>query len=213
LGIPLNSVEASGDRVATSLSNPSAVYVTGREAIYSSANAGATWQWAGGGIVTPGIVFNALAVASDGAVVYVGARVPANAFVTKLNADLTAHQYSTYLGGRDGDSYGYAVAVDGSAAYVTGSTQARDFPTTASAYRRDGGWDAQAFVAKISDGGAACSPQPYPKASSSTSGLAYRLSPSWLRAAALERVGVRVLDPRHRRSERYGDAVHYRGSR
>jgi hypothetical protein len=58
--------------------------------------------------------------------------------------------YSTYLGG-DGDDWGYAIAVDSAGnAYVTGQTQASDFPTTTNAMQSGygGGWR-DAFVAKI----------------------------------------------------------------
>ncbi|MDQ3813524.1 MAG: SBBP repeat-containing protein [Armatimonadota bacterium] len=66
--------------------------------------------------------------------------------------------YSTYLGGSS-DDVGYGIAVDDSgAAYVTGSTDSMDFPTTrallASAGIQPssgGGWDA--FVAKLNAAG------------------------------------------------------------
>ncbi len=51
-------------------------------------------------------------------------------FVTKINADCTAHIYSTYLGG-SGSDYGKAIAVDGGGnAYITGRTGSTNFPTT-----------------------------------------------------------------------------------
>src|SRR5438477_2498195 len=53
-----------------------------------------------------------------------------DAFVTKLNATGTALVYSTYLGGSRGDG-GFGIAVDAAgSAYVTGSTNSTDFPTT-----------------------------------------------------------------------------------
>ena len=58
-----------------------------------------------------------------------------NAFVTKLNAAGTALVYSTYLGGNNTD-WGYGIAVDAVGdAYVIGSTQSADFPTTAGAFQ------------------------------------------------------------------------------
>ncbi len=75
-----------------------------------------------------------------------------DAFVTQIISASGAYTYgySTYLGG-DGDDWGYAIAVDGAGnAYVTGQTQASDFPTTTNAMQSGygGGWR-DAFVAKI----------------------------------------------------------------
>jgi hypothetical protein len=51
------------------------------------------------------------------------------AFLTKLNPSGSSASYSTYLGGQEHDD-AYGVAVDSDRqAYVTGSTQSRDFPT------------------------------------------------------------------------------------
>jgi hypothetical protein len=56
-------------------------------------------------------------------------RGAANAFVTKVAADGSALLYSTYLGGYAADvGYSIAVDIDGNA-YVTGSTNSRNFPT------------------------------------------------------------------------------------
>jgi hypothetical protein len=79
---------------------------------------------------------------------------PSDAFVTKLNAAGNALVYSTYLGGREGDTgYGIAIDSDGNA-YVTGSTQSsRDFPSKNPFQRRFGGGPNDAFVAKLNDAG------------------------------------------------------------
>src|SRR5215813_11567498 len=72
-----------------------------------------------------------------------------NAYVTKLKADGSAFIYSTYLGG-DGSDTGAAIAVDkAGAAYVTGSTLSRNFPTTEGAFQRVGGGDRSVFVTKL----------------------------------------------------------------
>ncbi len=56
-----------------------------------------------------------------------------DAFVSKLNATGSGLLYSTYLGGTY--SYGAGIAVDGADnAYVTGFTDASDFPTTPGAF-------------------------------------------------------------------------------
>jgi len=55
-------------------------------------------------------------------------------FVTKLNAGGTDLDYSTYLGGEDED-IGWGIVLDDAGnAYVTGSANSSDFPTTPGAY-------------------------------------------------------------------------------
>ncbi|MFH0731727.1 MAG: SBBP repeat-containing protein [Candidatus Omnitrophota bacterium] len=62
--------------------------------------------------------------------------------------------YSTYLGGSSQD-YGRAIAVDSSGcAYVTGSTQSADFPTS-NAYQGSSGGSDDAFVTKFNSAGSA----------------------------------------------------------
>ncbi len=75
----------------------------------------------------------------------------ADAFVTKLAPDGAGFVYSTYLGGGAGlaGDLAHAVAVDGSGnAYVTGVTNATDFPTLNAFQGAFGGTD-DAFVAKL----------------------------------------------------------------
>ncbi len=70
-------------------------------------------------------------------------------FVTKLNPQGDGLEYSTFVGG-EYDSYGYAVAVDGGCAYVTGCTQAAEHFPRLHAYQDDYGggyWDA--FIFKL----------------------------------------------------------------
>jgi hypothetical protein len=81
-----------------------------------------------------------------------------DAFVTKLSASGTALVYSTLLGGSGADA-GADIAVDGhGSAYVTGSTDSADFPTSSSAFDQTfagggpfGGGDA--FAAKLDPSG------------------------------------------------------------
>jgi hypothetical protein len=72
------------------------------------------------------------------------------AFVVKLDAAGTALLYSTYLGGSGMDA-GNAVAVDASAnAYVTGTTNSSDFPTTPGTVQPTfSGGTSDVFVAKV----------------------------------------------------------------
>jgi hypothetical protein len=87
------------------------------------------------------------------------------AFVAKLNATGSALAYSTYLGGSgfDQQSVGAAIAVDGyGRAFVTGSTTAENFPTTAGVLQPRSGNRlcfhevcTDAFVTKLSASGSA----------------------------------------------------------
>ena len=76
---------------------------------------------------------------------------PGDAYVTKLNATGSALVYSTYLGGSGReDAFGEGIALDREGnAYVTGSTDADGFPTTANAYDTTFGGQVDAFVTKL----------------------------------------------------------------
>lgn len=80
-----------------------------------------------------------------------------DAFVAKINSAGSALVYSTYLGGSNFDQ-GYAIAVDSSGnAYVSGSTQSPDFPTTPGAFETSCYPYCQygSFVTKINSSGTA----------------------------------------------------------
>jgi hypothetical protein len=84
-----------------------------------------------------------------------------DAFVAKINVAGSALVYSTYLGGNAAD-FGYGIAVDpGGNAYVTGSTESTNFPSTPGALQTIcGGGDqacryGDAFVTKINAAGSA----------------------------------------------------------
>jgi hypothetical protein len=79
--------------------------------------------------------------------------IPADAFVTKLNASGSALVYSTFLGGPDIDG-GSGIAVQEGNAYVTGITFSADFPTTPGAFDTSfNGGDIDAFVTKLNASG------------------------------------------------------------
>ena len=76
-------------------------------------------------------------------------RATTNGFVTKFNNNLTGAVFSTYLGG-NAITRVTGVATDRLGnAYVTGNTDARDFPTTPGAFQTVGG-NGMAFVTKLS---------------------------------------------------------------
>jgi len=60
---------------------------------------------------------------------------PSDVFVTKMNAIGTGLVYSTYIGGKNGASIAYGIAVDAAGnAYITGDTISTAYPVTAGAY-------------------------------------------------------------------------------
>lgn len=76
-------------------------------------------------------------------------------FITKLNTTGSALVYSTYLGGSGGEG-GSAITTDAAGnAYVTGTTDSSNFPTTPGAFQptSSGGVEADAFVTKLSADG------------------------------------------------------------
>jgi len=78
-----------------------------------------------------------------------------DAFVTKLDPTGSSLVYSTYLGGSGSNQFGNGIAVDGSGnAFVSGYTDAANFPVTANASQGAfGGGAVDAFVAEINAAG------------------------------------------------------------
>ena len=82
-----------------------------------------------------------------------GGSTEADAFVAKLAPDGRSLEYATYIGGRGEETAEVAVDPLGRA-YLAGTTNSIDFPTTAGAYSRDPRGDHQGFVARLgADGG------------------------------------------------------------
>jgi|GEM_PF-2407408 len=74
-------------------------------------------------------------------------------FITKFNPAGSGLVYSTFLGG-NGSEAGLAIAVDaGGQAYVCGTTQSINFPTTTGAFDRTLGGVRDAFLAKLNAAG------------------------------------------------------------
>jgi hypothetical protein len=77
-----------------------------------------------------------------------------DSYVTKLSPTGATLSYSTFLGGSSGD-FGAGITVDAAgAAYVTGSTDSTDFPTTPGAFDRAQNGDSDVFVTQVAPSGA-----------------------------------------------------------
>ena len=78
-----------------------------------------------------------------------------DAFVTKLNPAGNTLEYSTYLGGNGGSTYGFAIAINATGnAYVTGLTTAL-FPITPGAFDPTRAGSEEGFVTKLNPTGTA----------------------------------------------------------
>jgi len=101
-----------------------------------------------------------------------------DAFVAKLNATGDTLLYSTYLGGANHD-YGRAIAVDVAGnAYVTGDTDATDFPA-AGAFDTTHNGSSDVFLSKLNPSGGALVYSTYLGGSSSDVGFALALDAAW----------------------------------
>lgn len=76
-------------------------------------------------------------------------------FVSKFSPDGSSLVSSTYFGAGALDSeYGYGIAVDAAgSAYIAGSTDVTDLPTTTGAFQTSNGGGVDAFVTKLSPAG------------------------------------------------------------
>lgn len=75
-----------------------------------------------------------------------------DAFVAKMNATGTGLVYATYLGARNADTKGNAIAVDGSGKVtIVGTTGSDAFPVTTGAYQTTGAGALRSFVTRLND--------------------------------------------------------------
>lgn len=81
-----------------------------------------------------------------------------NGFVTKFNRDATVTSYSTYIGGRTGDTVNGITVDSTGAAYITGNSSSTDFPVVSGFQSTNRGGTQlpmDAFVAKLNPTGTA----------------------------------------------------------
>jgi hypothetical protein len=142
--------------VVVAPSSPSIVYVATAYGSGMTQNGGLSappWgiEWQGSGPAGTTVFVFAIDPVNPSRV-YGGGSVGWDAFVSRLSADGSRLEYSTFLGGASSESDSdIAVDVDG-AAYVAGTTQSTDFPVL-NAFQPNAGGLMDVFVAKISGAG------------------------------------------------------------
>ena len=128
---------------------PSVLYAGAAEGVFKSTDGGRNWA----ATELTGSVRSLVIDPASSATLYAGVFTSSGdvAFVTKLNATGAALLYSTYLGA----GQGLSIAVDTSGnAYVTGSTESNNFPTTRGAFQRTpSSGRAMVFVTKLNAAG------------------------------------------------------------
>jgi hypothetical protein len=140
LTAPVNSL-------AIAPSKPSVLYAGASAGVFLSSNSAASWQAAG----EAGNSISLVAVDSlNSSAAYAATSVNPDAFVAKVNPAGTKLLYATYLGGT-GMDYALGIALNSSGnAFVTGSAQSPDFPSTPGAFQTaTGAFRTAAFVANI----------------------------------------------------------------
>ncbi len=131
-------------------SNPSVAYVATWYGSGMTMDGGMLWLGTGPAEINLG--FFAIDPL-DPSRVYGGGSVGWDSFVSRISADGSHLEYSTFIGGASSE-WGADISVDSSgAAYLAGITQSTDFPVL-NAFQLNAGGLMDIFVAKISDTGA-----------------------------------------------------------
>lgn len=150
-----SSVRIRGGRVVFDPVNPSTIYLLDFSdlLLLKSNDNGQTWLPANKGLNTT--FTNAIAIdPSNPSILYASTSngTDNDAFVTKINPAGSALVYSTCLGGASnaGLDESAAIAIDSIGnAYITGTTNAFDFPTTPGAYQSINLGSTDVFIAKL----------------------------------------------------------------
>jgi photosystem II stability/assembly factor-like uncharacterized protein len=146
---------AQVNSLAIAPSQPSMLYAATSAGVFFSSNSAGSWK-------ATGETANSISlIAVDplhSNTAFAGTSVESDAFVAKVAPGGDSLQYLTYLGGT-GMDYALGVAVDSSGiAFVTGSAQSPDFPSTPGAFQTaTGSLRSTAFAAGISQRTPSCS--------------------------------------------------------
>src|SRR5580658_564990 len=133
--------------LAIAPSKPSVLYAGTAAGVFSSSNSAGSWKAAG---ETANSISLVAADSVHSNTAYAATSVNPDAFVAKVDPTGTILLYSTYLGG-SGMDYALGIALNSSgSAFVTGSAQSPDFPSTPGAFQTaTGALRTTAFVAGI----------------------------------------------------------------
>ena len=120
-------ISVSVNTIAIAASKPASLYAGTSAGVYSTTNSASSWKSAG---ETGNNISLVVVDPLQPGTVFAGTSANSDAFAAKINSSGSKLLYSTYLGG-SGIDYALGIAVTSSGnAYVTGSVQSPDFPTT-----------------------------------------------------------------------------------
>jgi photosystem II stability/assembly factor-like uncharacterized protein len=149
-GIPRNTASVSPSPFLLMFGDSNAIYSATNVGIFKSSDSGVSWDRTSIGIPT-GASVTAFAASSGGDLLYAAVAMTSDAFITKLDPSSASINYSSFLGGIEGD-YGLGVASDPFGnTYVVGYTQSPDLPITPDALRSSLAATSDAFIVRIAE--------------------------------------------------------------
>ena len=148
--IPRYTASVSPTPLLLMFGDSNAIYSATNVGIFKSSDGGVSWGRTSIGIPT-GTKVTAFAASSDGVLLYAAVASAADAFIAKLDPLSFSINYSSFLGGLEGD-YGVGVVSDPFGnTYVVGYTQSPDFPITSDALRSGLATASDAFIVRIDE--------------------------------------------------------------
>jgi uncharacterized repeat protein (TIGR01451 family) len=131
---------------------PNTLYAATNVGVYKTTDGGANWTASSSGLANK-IIKDVVVARTNPANVYAASSSGAEAFAAKIDQSGATFGYLVYLGGDEND-FARGIAVDAAGnAYLTGSTDSANFPVANAAQPVSGGLT-DAFVAKLTPGGA-----------------------------------------------------------